>query len=77
MSSVYKAEPKYTGDGGNAQKIFIKDAQVGWKNILDDLNRHLSNGALSDYIGSCACMVKSCAYTAKNAYKINGAYLTR
>ena len=45
MSSVYQAEPKYTGDGGNAQRIFIKDAQVGWKNILDDLNRHLSNGA--------------------------------
>ena len=45
MSSVYQAEPKYTGDGGNAQRIFIKDAHVGWKNILDDLNRHLSNGA--------------------------------
>ena len=45
MSFVYLPEPKYTGDGGNAQRIFIKDAQVGWKNILDDLNRHLSNGA--------------------------------
>ena len=45
MSSVYQAEPKYIGDGGNAQRILIKDAQVGWKNILDDLNRHLSNGA--------------------------------
>ena len=46
MSSVYQPEPKYTGDGGNAQRIFIKDAQVGWKNILDDLNRrHLSNWA--------------------------------
>ena len=45
MSSVYQLEPKYTGDGGNAQRIFIKDAQMGWKNILDDLDRHLSNGA--------------------------------
>ena len=38
MSSVYQAEPKYNGDGGNSQRIFIKDAQVGWENILDDLN---------------------------------------
>ena len=45
MSSIYQPEPKYSGNGGNAQIIFIKDAQVGWKNILDDLNRHLSNGA--------------------------------
>ena len=45
MSSVYQPELKYTGDGGNARRIFIEDAQVGWKNMLDDLNRHLSNGA--------------------------------
>ena len=45
MSSIYQPEPKYTGDGGNTHIIFIKDAQVGWKNILDDLKRHLSNVA--------------------------------
>ena len=35
------AEMKYTGDGGNAQRIFIKDAQVGWKEILNDPQRHI------------------------------------
>ena len=42
------AELKYTGDGGNAQRVFIKDAQVGWKNLLNDPNKHLSNG-ISQY----------------------------
>ena len=32
---------------------------------------------LSDNIRSCACMVRICAYTAKGAYKVNGAYSTR
>ena len=45
MSFVYQPEPEYKKYGGNAQRILIKDAQVGWENILDDLNRHLSNGA--------------------------------
>ena len=29
-------EEKYTGDGGVAQRNFIKDAQVGWKAIVND-----------------------------------------
>ena len=37
-------ELKYTGDGGNAQRMFIKDSKTGWKAILADPNRHLSNG---------------------------------
>ena len=37
-------EKKYTGDGGNAQHIFMKDAQVGWKVILKDPNRYLGSG---------------------------------
>ena len=45
MTSAYQPKPMYTGDGDNAQRFFIKDAQMGWKNILNDLNRHLSNGA--------------------------------
>ena len=42
MNSI--AEKKYIGDGGNAHRIFIQDAQVGWKHILNDPNRHVSNG---------------------------------
>ena len=37
-------EKKYTRDGGNAQRIFIKDAQVGWKAIIKYPNRHLGGG---------------------------------
>ena len=41
----------YTGDGGNAQRIFIKDAQVGWRAILNDPQRHLGGGvAQYDYM---------------------------
>ena len=44
------SEMKYSGDGGNAQRIFIKDAQVGWKAILNDPQRHLGGGeAQYDY----------------------------
>ena len=43
----------YSGDGGNAQRIFIKDAQVGWKAILNDPQRHLGGGvAQYDYMES-------------------------
>ena len=46
-------EKKYSGDGGNAQRIFIKDAQVGWKAILNDPQRHLEGGvAQYDYMES-------------------------
>ena len=36
----------YTGDGGNAQRICIKDAQVGLRAILNDPQRHLSGGVM-------------------------------
>ena len=46
-------ELKYTGDGGNAQRIFIKDAQVGWKAIVNDPHRHLGGGVSQyDYMES-------------------------
>ena len=38
------AEMKYTGDGGNAQRIFILDAQVGWKALVKDATQHLGGG---------------------------------
>ena len=45
------AEMKYTGDGGNAQRIFILDAQVGWKAIKKDATQHLGGGILEyDYM---------------------------
>ena len=46
-------ELKYTGDGGNAQRIFIKDAQVGWKAIVNDPHKHLGSGVSQyDYMES-------------------------
>ena len=42
MNTTYQPEPKYTRDG-ECQTNFIKDAQLGWKNMLNVLNRHLSN----------------------------------
>ena len=37
--------------GGNAQRIFIKDAQVGWRALLNDPQRHLGGGvAQYDYM---------------------------
>ena len=38
------AEMKYTGDGGNVQRIFILDAQVGWKALVKDATHHLGGG---------------------------------
>ena len=38
------AEMKYTGDGGDAQRIFILDAQVGWKALVKDATQHLGGG---------------------------------
>ena len=44
---------EYTGDGGNAQRMFIKDAQVGWKAITNDPHRHLGGGVSQyDYMES-------------------------
>ena len=40
-----------TSDGGNAQRIFILDAQVGWKAIPKDPSKHLGGGiAQYDYM---------------------------
>ena len=35
---------KYDGNGGNEQRIFIRDARIGWKAIIADANKHLSVG---------------------------------
>ena len=35
----------YTSEGGgNQQKIFLQDTEVGWKKMLGDTNLHLSEG---------------------------------
>ena len=46
-------EEKYTGDEGVAQRNFIKDAQVGWKAIVNDPQKHLGGGISQyDYMDS-------------------------
>ena len=35
---------KYDGNGGNEQRIFIKDAKIGWKAIIADATKHVSVG---------------------------------
>ena len=41
----------YNGDGGNEHRVFIKYSRFGWKAILADPNRHLSNGVTQyDYV---------------------------
>ena len=42
MSTVIKK--KYDGNDGNEQRVFIKDARIGWKAIISDANTHLSIG---------------------------------
>ena len=42
MSNVSKK--KYTGDGSNEQRIFIKDARIGWRTLLSDPMKQLTNG---------------------------------
>lgn len=37
-------EKKYMGYGGNEQRIFIKDARIGWRTLLNDPTKHLSSG---------------------------------
>ena len=37
-------DKKYSGDGGNEQRIFIKDARIGWRQVLNNPKLHLSNG---------------------------------
>ena len=34
----------YVIDGGNNQKIFLKDTEVGWKRVLGNADLHLSGG---------------------------------
>ena len=37
-------EKKYIGDGNNEQRIFIKDAQIGWRTLLCDPMKLVGNG---------------------------------
>ena len=37
-------EKKYTGDHTNEQRIFIKDARIGWRSLLSDPMKQLGNG---------------------------------
>ena len=51
MNSI--SEKKCTGDGGNEQRIFIKDARIGWWTLLDDPMKQLANGiAQYEYLES-------------------------
>ena len=47
------SDKKYTGDGSNEQRIFIKDARIGWRNLLNDPMKQLANGiAQYEYLES-------------------------
>ena len=37
-------DKKYTGDGSNEQRIFIKDARIGWRSLLNDPMKQLGHG---------------------------------
>ena len=37
-------EHKYDGNGGNEQRVFIKDARIGWKAIIADATKHILVG---------------------------------
>ena len=51
MNSVN--DKKFTGDGSNEQRIFIKDASIGWRNLLNDPMKQLANGiAQYEYLES-------------------------
>ena len=41
-------DKKYTGDGSNEQRIFIKDARIGWRSLLSDPMKQLGLG-ISQY----------------------------
>ena len=46
-------EKKYIGDGSNEQRIFIKDARIGWRSLLSDPMKQLGNGiAQYEYLES-------------------------
>ena len=47
------SDKKYTGDGGNEQRIFIIDARIGWRTILNDSMKQWANGiAQYEYLES-------------------------
>ena len=51
MSNLY--EKKYTGDGSNRHRIFIKDVRIGWRSLLSDPMKQLGNGiAQYEYLKS-------------------------
>lgn len=35
---------KFSGDSGNEQRIFIKDARIGWRAVLADPNLRFAHG---------------------------------
>ena len=46
-------EKKYIGDGTNEQRIFIKDARMGWRSLLRDPMKQSGNGiAQYEYLES-------------------------
>ena len=42
MMMTNSAQLLYKIDGGNRQKIFLKDTKVGWKRVLGNADLHLS-----------------------------------
>ena len=49
MATVIEVE--YDGNGGNEQRVFMKDARIGWKAVMADPNKHLSIGSSQyDYL---------------------------
>ena len=34
----------YDGDGGNAQKKFILDSEVGWEQVVNNPSLHVTQG---------------------------------
>ena len=43
MDSVNTAK-MYDGDGGNAQTEFILDSEVGWEQVVNNPNLHVTEG---------------------------------
>ena len=51
MNSI--GDKKYTGDGNNEQRIFIKDARIGWRSLLNDPMKQLGHGIVQyEYLES-------------------------
>ena len=46
-------DKKYTGDGSNEQRFFIKDARIGWRSLLNDPMKQLGHSiARYEYLES-------------------------